>query len=230
MTLAKTLALFSACSFLAACGTNNYLPHPRATMFPSTQQQSLQAASHWQLLAQNESVEIARSLGDGGGVIRPSIYLGTAPSTSSDFQSAYHNMILSALIEQNVDVMLGRENALFTLDYDVQVVEHDKRSLLPPRPGTFSTFLLAGVGIHDAQYWGDSALILVPVALAGDLWSKFNSDMAASTTEVIITTRVMDSQQIVHSSNHVYYFDQDDIAQYKGEGRVFNVVNARGAQ
>ncbi|MGJ8690677.1 MAG: hypothetical protein ACSHXZ_14270 [Gammaproteobacteria bacterium] len=230
MTLAKMLALFSACSFIAACGTNNHLPHPRATMFPSAQQQSLQSASHWQLLAENESVEIARSLGNGGGVISPSIYLGTASNSAGDFQSAYHNMLLSALVDQDVDVMLSRENALFTLDYDVQVVEHDRRALLPPRPGSFSTFLLAGVGIHDAQYWGDSALILIPAALAGDLWSKFNSDMAASVTEVIITTRVLDSQQIVHSSNHVYYFDQDDIAQYKGKGRVFNVVSDRGGQ
>ncbi len=230
MTLAKILALFSACGFLAACGSNDYLAQPRAEMFPGTQQQSLQSASHWQLLAENESNAIARSLGDGGGVITPSIYLGNAASTAGDFQSAYHNMLLSQLIAQNIDVMLSRENALFTLEYDVQVVEHASRNLLPPRPGTFSSFLLAGAAIHDAQYWGDSSLILVPIAVAGDLWSKFNSDTAASTTEVIITTRVLDSQQIVHSSNHVYYFDRDDIAQYKGEGRVFDVVNTRGGQ
>ena len=230
MTLARVLAVGSVCGFLAACSTNDYLAQPRGQLFPGAAQQSMQSASHWQLLAENESKEIALSLGDGGGVITPSIYLGTPSSTAGDFQSAYQNMLLSELIDHNINVMLSRENALFTLEYDVQVVEHAKRSLLPPRPGSFSGFLLAGAAIHDAQYWGDSSLILVPIALAGDLWSKFNSDTTASTTEVIITTRVLDSQQVVHSSNHVYYFDKEDIAQYRGNGKVFDVVNTRSGQ
>jgi len=228
MNIARVVALCISCSVLAACGNNDYLPYPRAAMFPGTQQQSLNSASHWQLLAQNESELIRASLGDGGGVITPSIYLGKAATNAGDFQSAYHNMLEAGLVDQGVAVMLSRENALFTLDYDVQVIEHDNRAWLPPRPGLITAFFLTGVGINDSQHWGDRGLILIPVGIAGDLWNKFNQDRSASVTEVIISARVLDSQQIVHSNARVYYFDEDDIAQYRGQGRVFNVVSARG--
>lgn len=228
MKFARLLVLCTACAVLAACGNNNNLPYPRATMFPGAEQLTLQSASHWRLVAENESAQIRASLGDGAGLITPSIYLGPASSNAGDFQSAYHNMLEGGLVDQGVAVMLSRENALFTLDYDVQVIEHDNREWLPPRPGAITAFLLTGVGINDSQHWGDRGLILLPVGLAGDLWSKFNKDRSASVTEVIITTRVLDSQQVVHSNNRVYYFDQDDIAQYRGQGRVFNVVSARG--
>lgn len=228
MYIARVLALCLTCSVIAACGNNDYLPYPRAAMFPGAEQQSLQSASHWQLLAQNESELIRASLGDGGGVITPSIYLGSPANNAGDFQSAYHNMLEAGLVDQNVAVMLNRENALFTLDYEVQVIEHDDREWLPARPGLITAFFLTGVGINDSQHWGDRGLILIPIGLAGDLWNKFNKDRSASVTEVIISTRVRDSQQIVHSSSRVYYFDEDDIAQYRGQGRVFNVVSARG--
>ena len=228
MNIARVAALCISFSVLAACGNNDYLPYPRAAMFPSAEQQSLQSASHWQLLAQNEAKLIRSSLGDGGGVIPSTLYLGMAANNAGDFQSAYHNMLEAGLVGEGVEVMLNRENALFTLDYDVQVVQHDNREWLPARPGLITAFMLAGVGIHDSQYWGDRGLILIPVALAGDLWNKFNKDHSASVTEVIISTRVKDSQQIVHSNSRVYYFDEDDIAQYRGQGRVFNVVSSRG--
>lgn len=230
MNAARVVALCMTCLVLAACGNNDYLPYPRATMFPGAQQQSLQSASHWQLLAQNESELIRVSLGDGGGVITPSIYLGKPENNAGDFQTAYHNMLEAGLVDQGVAVMINRENALFSLDYDVQVIEHDNREWLPPRPGMITAFFLTGVGINDSQHWGDRGLILIPVSLAGDLWNKFNEDRSASVTEVIVSTRVLDSQQIVHSSSRVYYFDEDDIAQYRGQGRVFNVVGAQGDQ
>ncbi|MCB1665906.1 MAG: hypothetical protein KDI28_08975 [Pseudomonadales bacterium] len=224
----RWLAALTACAFLGACADSAYLHHPRATLFPASEQQTMASASHWNLVARNESAQIRESLGDGGGIITPSVYLGTATPGAGDFQTAYHNMLLSALVDEGVAVMLQPENALFTVDYEVQVVEHDSRSWLPPRPGTITAFLLTGVGIHDSQYWGDRGLVLLPVAMAGDLWSRFNKDTHTSVTELIVTTRVQDSQQIVHSSNRVYYFDEADIAQYRGKGRVFQVVDARG--
>lgn len=228
MKIARKLALFSTCCVLAACADSNYLRHPRATMFPGAEQQTLESANHWNLIARNEASQIKESLGSGNGLITPSVYLGQA--SGGDFQKAYHNMLLSALVDQGVAVMVGRENALFSLDYDVQVVEHDRRAWLPPRPGTITAFLLAGVGLHDSQYWGEKGLVLLPLALAGDLWSRFNKDTSTHVTELIVTTRVQDSQQIVHSSNRVYYFNEADIAQYRGQGRIFQVVSAGGAQ
>jgi hypothetical protein len=122
--------------------------------------------------------------------------------------------------------MLSRESALFTVEYDVQVVEHASRESLPHRPGTFTAFFALAAGLDDSQFWEDQGLVLIPIALAGDLWNKFNKDTSAEVTEVIITTRVMDTQQIAHASTRIYYFDPDDIAHYRGAGRTFDVVSA----
>src|SRR5690606_13477418 len=142
---------------------------------------------HWNLIAENESGQIRQSLGDGGGLITPSVYLGEPANASGDFQTAYHRMLQSALVNSGVAVMLEPEDALFTLSFDVQVITHDRRTWLPPRPGTITACLLTAVGIHDSQYWGDRGLILLPVAMAGDLWSRFNRDTHASVTELIVT-------------------------------------------
>lgn len=221
LVLGATLVAFTACS-------NNYLPYPRATMFPNAEQPKLQSANHWNVLARHESELILRNLGDGGGAITPSLYLGDAPGTASDFETAYHNMLMSALVQNGADIMLSRENALFTLDYDVQVIQHHNRKRLPLRPGTATAFFAAIAGANDTQYWGDQGLILIPVAFAADLWNKFRKDTSAEVTEVIITTRVLSSQRVAHSESRVYYFNPEDIGQYRGQGKTFNVVSARG--
>lgn len=227
MNIVKVLALGATLFAITACSNNN-LPYPRATMFPGTEQQKLQSADHWNVLARHESELILRNLGNGGGTVIPSLYLGSPSNSASDFETAYHNMLASALVQNGADVMLNRENALFTLDYDAQVIQHSNRERLPLRPGTVTAFFAAIAGVNDTQYWGDQGLILIPVAVATDLWNKFRKDTSAEVTEVIITTRVLSSQRLAHSETRVYYFNPEDIGQYRGQGRTFNVVTAGG--
>lgn len=226
MKIARGLVLLSLSAALFACGSNNHLPYPRATMFPGAEQQKVQSASHWDVLARHESEQILAALGNGNGTITPSLYLGNPARNAGAFQNAWHNMLVSGLVDQGAAVMLSRESALFTVEYDVQVVEHASRERLPLRPGTITAFFAMAAGIDDSQFWEDQGLVLIPIALAGDLWNKFNKDTSAEVTEVIITTRVMDSQQIAHASTRIYYFDADDIAHYRGTGRTFDVVSA----
>jgi len=226
MKIARGLVLLSLSATLFACGNNNHLPFPRATMFPGAEQQKVQSASHWEVLARHESGQILAALGDGNGTITPSLYLGNPARNAGDFQSAWHNMLVTGLVSSGAAVMLSQESALFTVDYDIQVVEHASREVLPLRPGSVTAFFAMAAGIDDSQFWGDQGLLLIPVALAADLWSKFNKDTSEEVTEVIITTRVLDRQQIAHASTRIYYFDPDDIAHYRGQGRTFDVVTA----
>lgn len=227
MKIARGLVLLSLSAALLACSSsNNHLPYPRAIMFPGAEQQKVQSASHWDVLARHESEQILAALGDGNGTITPSLYLGNPARNAGAFRSAWHNMLVSGLVNSGVAVMRSPENALFTLDYDVQVVEHASRESLPLRPGTVTAFFAMAAGIDDSQFWEDQGLVLIPIGLAADLWNKFNRDTSAEVTEVIVSTRVMDSQQIVHASTRVYYFDPDDIAQYQSAGRTFDVVTA----
>ncbi len=226
MMNARGLVLLCLATILTACGNNNHLPYPRATMFPGSEQQKIQSAAHWDVLAQHESEQILAALGTLEGDMPPSLHLGDPARNAGEFQSVWHNMLVTGLVNQGADVMLSREDALFTVEHEIQVVEHSSREKLPPRPGSVTAFLAMAAGVDDTQYWEDQGLVLIPVALAADLWNKFQRDTNAEVTEVIITTRVLDSRRIAHASTRVYYFNPEDIAHYRSQGRTFNVVAA----
>lgn len=230
MKIARGLVLFCLSAALLACGNNQHLPIPRATMFPGAAQQKVQSASHWDVLARHESEQILAALGDGNGTITPSLYLGQPARNAGAFQNAWHNMLISGLVNKGAAVMRSPESALFTVEYEVQVVEHASRERLPLRPGAVTAFFALAAGIDDSQFWEDQGLVLIPIGVAADLWNAFNRDTSAEVTEVIITTRVLDTRQIAHASTRIYYFDPDDIAQYQGAGRTFDVVSTRSPQ
>lgn len=227
MSISKGIALCAALSVLAACGSNNYLPYPRATMFAGSEQQKLQSASHWDVLARYESEQILSSFGDATAEARP-LFLNSPDENASPFVTAYHDLLISSLVSNGADVMLSPEDALLTVNYDVQVVEHLNRERLPARPGTYTALVAVAAGLAESRKWGDEALVLVPIALAADLWNNFRKDTDAAVTEVIITTRIQDNRQITHSDSRIYYFSPEDMAHYRDQGKTFSVVGAGG--
>lgn len=227
MNISNGVVLCAALTLLTACGSNNNLPYPRATMFPGTEQQKLQSANHWEVLAQYEAEQILSSFGAAEPGTRP-LFLDTPSENPAPFEQAYHSMLTSALVSAGANVMLSPEDALLNIHYDVQVLEHDSRERLPTRPGTYTAFFAAAAGLGDTQYWTHQHVALIPVAVAVDLWNNFRKDTKAEVTEVIITTRVQDSRQITHADSRVYYFNPEDIAHYRDQGRTFNVVTAGG--
>ncbi|MEK7260377.1 MAG: hypothetical protein AAB211_11365 [Pseudomonadota bacterium] len=124
--------------------------------------------------------------------------------------------------------MLSPEDALLTVNYDVQIVEHANREKLPRRPGTYTALVAVAAGLADSSNWGEQGLVLVPIAMATDLWNNFRKDTKAAVTEVIITTRIQDTRQITHSDSRIYYFSPEDIAHYRDQGKTFSVVGAGG--
>ncbi len=227
MNISKGVVLCAALSVFAACGSNNNLPYPRATMFSGSEQQKMQAANHWEILAQSESAQILSSFGGAEAGSRP-LYLTAPGENASPFETAYHNLLISSLVSSGASVMLSPEDALLTVDYEVQVLEHDNREKLPARPGTYTALVALAAGLADSRHWGDQDLVLIPVAMAADLWNNFRKDTRAEVTEVIITTHVQDARQITHADSHIYYFNPEDIAHYRDQGRTFNVVAAGG--
>lgn len=227
MNISKGVALCAALSVLAACGSNNNLPYPRATMFAGSEQQKIQSASHWDVLARYESEQILDSFGDASAEARP-LFLNAPDENTSPFATAYHDLLISSLVGSGASVMLSPEDALLTVNYDVQVVEHANRERLPARPGTYTALVAVAAGLADSRHWGDQGLVLVPIAMAADLWNNFRKDTDAAVTEVIITTRIQDTRQITHSDSRIYYFNPDDIAHYRDRGKTFSVVGAGG--
>ena len=200
---------------------NKYLPNPVAQDMATVFQQKLQSAAHWDVIAQNEAVEIASAITSSG-----SVGFGEM-SHRSGFGKAYKKMLTARLLGNGVPVMDA--GAKYILTYEVQVVKHKSRDDLPLPAGIFSLTTGAAYIIGQAvAHWTHPELLIIPFAVAGDLFLTNNRDSSSSNTEVLITTELRDKNEIVQSSTHAYYFNEADKHLYdpgKDPGKNFKVTN-----
>ena len=196
---------------------NKYLPNPVAQDMATVFQQKLQSAAHWDVIAQNEAVEIASAITSSG-----SVGFGEMPHRSG-FGKAYKKMLTARLLGNGVRVMDA--DAKYILTYEVQVVKHKSRDDLPLPAGIFSLTTGAAYIIGQAvAHWTHPELLIIPFSVAGDLFLANNRDSSSSNTEVLITTELRDKNEIVQSSTHAYYFNEADKHLYD-PGKNFKVTN-----
>ncbi len=84
---------------LAGCASSGVIyshgdPDPIA--YPRSEQHKMQAAHHWELLAENEAAQIHEALKDKA---KP-VYVETPEHHDSDFAKAYHSMLIEHLVKQ----------------------------------------------------------------------------------------------------------------------------------
>ncbi|ALO45569.1 hypothetical protein [Pseudohongiella spirulinae] len=218
--LSKRLIAGMALLSLAAC-QSGYTPQPRATLFPASEQSYMRSAAHWDILAANEASAISQAVDDSNLLSIRSADVGDSP-----FEQAYRNMLLAHLVGNNVQVALDPASASHHIDYDIQVVRHENRRSLRPRPGTASAAFAIGVFGANVRNWTDQELALIPVGLGLDLLNVVWRDTEESVTEVVVNSRLHDGNRIIAADSRVYYFNAQDEHNYQGQGRQFQVVSS----
>lgn len=203
---------------------NAKLPYPRAVLSDGTDQLKIQSAAHWQVLAQNELQQL-------GGFLqtRPRIYVSEHAAKASPFATAFHQMLISRLLNEGATVMIDAAEADFKMDYSTQVVIHQRKERQRFRPGVATAFVIGANVIRDSAHWHRPALMQVPLAIGVDLWSSYWPDSKADITEVIISTRLYDDNTIIMAGSRVYYFNTDDMHNFR-ESRSFPIVGAAREQ
>jgi len=178
---------------------------PIANTFPITEQQKMQAAQHWQVLADHEAKGIVHQLKG------QSVYV-TGGGKNSPFDQTFHQLLISELVSDGGTVMVS-PGASAEVSYDVNLIEHKDRGWIRPPAGAIS-MLAAGVAVATVPYnnWSESALALLPVAFATDL--LVGNVVSESSHEVAITTRVMQQGKLLHSSTNIYYINPGDKDHY----------------
>jgi len=215
MGLLATLALTA----MTAC-QSGFTPKPRATLFEATEQNVMNSASHWAVLANNESAHIKTVLPDINLVGLPE-----AVSSASPFEKSYRSLLGSSLVANGVHLALLPSSATYQVEYDIQVVKHTDRETLRPRPGTVTAVYLIGTLASNIENWKEPAQALFPVAVGLDIFTALWRDTTTSISEVVVSTRVHDGIRVVSSSSNVYYFPETDAHNYSSEGRSFRVTS-----
>lgn len=204
--LRKLCLLGVGSTLLAGCFTTNTSQAPIATTYPISEQHKMQAAHHWDVLAQHQAEMLVNKLGNKPLYIKPS-------DEATPFNTAFDTLLTSQLVTAGATVKTTSSMAA-TISYKVQVVEHKDREGIRAPKGTY-TALAAGIAVATVPFnnWTEPALALLPAAGAADL---FSGNITSETSEeVVITTQVIEGTQVTYSNSSIYYINPGDNDHYK---------------
>jgi hypothetical protein len=211
MTRTRFVAALLFLPLFAGCATP-YSEAPLATNFPTSKQQKLQAAAHWNVIAGDVAKQISSGLKDK----RP-LFVNQS-SVKTAFDRAFTNDLISALVAEGYIVMRSPAGAL-SVDVDTQAV-----LFAPNRPqynyAGLATAVTAGVwALRDVSLNTAGKVLGAGVAVAAgvDAYSWFRSEFATGETpqtEIIVTTSVSDASRYLARSTSIYYVADTDRRMY----------------
>jgi len=208
---------------LAGCASQ-YSEKPLAIKHQYLEQKKIQAAAHWQAIAQNEAGLIAKKLEHSG----TKVYVKRGGVGETAFSEAYEDFLTSALLASGQTVSLEKNRSQYEVSYDVQVVNHKDQDSLPLiKPGFFSALTATAYILDSAlDRWSNPEVIAVPIAALAD-WKLHRSKFTSTpTTEVIITTKLKSGPILTSSSSSIYYLNTGDRRLYDSRQKGFNVVES----
>ncbi|SMR77850.1 hypothetical protein [Marinobacterium sediminicola] len=221
--LRKVCLLSIGSTLLAGCFGTHTSQAPIATTYPISEQQKMQAAHHWDVLAQHQ----ADLLTQNERLKNQPLFI-KSPDQTTPFSRAFDTLLTSQLVAKGAYVKTSPTQAAL-VSYKVQVVEHKDRGYIRAPEGAM-TALAAGIAVATIPYnnWAEPALALIPAAAATDLFS--GSWTSETDQEVVITTQVTMADQVVYSNSNIYYINPGDNGHYSpaSEGAKLKSMNVSG--
>lgn len=206
---------------------SRYADVPAPARFENTKQQKLQAASHWQSIADHVARQLAGDVRDrlnGRAVYVPQ------PGGEQLFVEGFRDLLITSLVAQGVPVSTEARNAL-SIDVRYSIYRFRPDRLQNTYYYGDATMLAAGLwaigGIVAADIssaGGVSAgakLLTVAAGLDGFAWLSKEAmgrgqvvDGPVPRSEIVLTTSVVDATRIVSRRSNVYYTADEDKALY----------------
>lgn len=218
--LRKLCILGIGSTLLAGCFATNTSQAPIATTYPLTEQQKMQAAHHWNVLAQHEAGQLLSA-----PVLQNKVLYIDGSDQKTPFSQTFSSLLTSELVAGGARVQTDATHAT-RISYKVQLIEHKDRGKIRAPQGALTT-LAAGIAVATIPYnhWSEPSLALIPLAAATDLFS--GSWTSESNQEVVITTQAIQGNQILYSSSNIYYINGGDSDHYVDQtaGKTVNVTN-----
>lgn len=220
----SALLLCSGVAALAGCAAGTSQA-PVPITYPRTDQQKMQAAHHWEVLAEYEANQILSSVKDKS---KP-IYVERFSTGDSKFKAVYYELLREHLTKQGGVVIEKPMFGSVKVDCMVHVLTHTDRGYVAPAPGTYTAFGAGVVGVSAAAAeWQPAALAALPVLLAADVLSGGHASVEPA--EVIITTRVFEGNLVLMSDTDIFYYNPGDTNHYLDHlpvrpGQSFQVVD-----
>lgn len=189
------------------------LPQPQGFFY--SEQRKMQAAHHWNVLANDIANRINSEL------IRQN-YLNTpvyvrhncgSPDVcgSGDtfpFDEGFNDLLTTQLVNFGVNTLVKEDDGLI-VDYKVQIIQHRANRRQWPQPGMF-TALTAGILVFR-----DAPSTIASLAAAATIDTLNAVSVTNGHFEIVITTSIVDGNRYVMRTSDLYYINDVDFWQYQ---------------
>lgn len=236
--LATAVAL--ALTGLSGCASR-YADVPAPTRFANENQQKMQAARHWQLIAEHFAGQIADGVGDklnGRALYVPQ------PGGEQAFVEGFREMLVTALVNRGLPVAVTANGAL------IAEVRYQAFRFRPERVA--STYYYGEATALTAGLWAVGSVIAADIspaigvsagikaltavgAIEGFSWLKNEALGGAQyasgsvpRSEIVLTVSIADQNRIVSRQTTVYYSADEDADLYWKRTGGGAVVQVRG--
>lgn len=204
----KPHILLGVFALLMLAGCNSQIPQP--VTYPQTAQPKMQAAEHWNILAEDIAAQVEAAINDRPDLQDRPIYVDLP--NGSVFAAAMHDLITSRLVFRGMQVSVERTDSIL-LTFHVSRITHHWRFNRPP-PGLLTSIGLGISVIHELEKVGSewsyvalsAAGLIADVAIGHYTWPSDN--------EIIITVEMSDNNRYIVHTSSIYYINDPDIAHY----------------
>lgn len=190
---------------------------PEPVDYRLSQQQKMQAAHHWQVLAadvanrvNNElilndylkaAVFIRESCGDEDNPCKP--------NATSSFEEAFRDLLITNMVNLGVPVLIrGGENAI-TVNYKVQMVYHRATRIPTMKPGLITAHAAFITVFRNIPHE------LKTIAAAATLDLANQNLVSNGHYEVIISTSMVKNGNYFYRGSDLYYINDKDSSHYQ---------------
>lgn len=199
-----TLCLVSACI---------RLPQPQGFLY--SDQRKMQAAHHWNVLANDVASRISSEL-LRQNYLNAAVYVrhscGSSDACGSDatfpFDEGFNDLLTTQLVNFGVNTLVTEEDALI-VEYKVQVIQHRANRRQWPQPGML-TALTAGILVFRDAPWDIATL-----AAAAAIDTLNATSVTSGRHEIVITSSIIDGNKYVMRTSDLYYINDTDYWQYQ---------------
>jgi len=216
----------TAFSMLAGCAPFQHTEAPLATNFETSKQIKLQAAHHWQVIANDMADTLASALAKGTDCAGPaqncaSMAIGPTIPLSA-FGKAFQSQFVSRLVNKGVNVSADSE-ADIVVSIDAQTVKFSPGRSQYLGAAKFTLISTGLWGLHEIERHESLGAAAFTAAVIADVVQWNMSEFAKGPTpqiELILTTSATKNGKYLARTTNVYYIADKDASLYcwKPEG------------
>lgn len=211
--------------FLVSCSA---VPQPES--YEYSPQKKMQAANHWDILANNVANQINIALIDQG-YLEEAVYVKHAcgeadpcgKSNTTPFDEGFNDLLTTQLVSFGVPTLATAEEDELTVEYKVQVIYHENGRMRVLWPGELTMLAMGIITLQNAP-WEIQALAAAGVA---DLMNQ--GQVVKGNYEVIVSVSIVDNNRYIMHNSSIFYINDPNFwhYQYSSPGAEIQLTDSR---